>query len=220
MTEEAPETPFSAVAGSTEPAFGFWSSRPFRSSKTPEVIQAETRLHEDWLCIASLDEGVAEIRVPPPGLLGEGAEAPDFVVAEVGGGERLVFLLPTDADPGRREAVQAIAAASDRRGAPAQVVEEAEVLREPRLRNVRMVYACRRTKVSPTDRVQVLHHLTEVGRSNLLDASRCVRSPDAAESVLALVTEGTVMVDVERTLGPEMPVWRVRTQADEASGYD
>ncbi len=200
------------------PVFGSWASRPFKSAKTPEVIQAETRAHEDWLSIVSLEETVAEIRVAPPGAAGEGAEAADFLVTDATGSQRVVFLLPADADPSRRDAV--LAAASNAGETPVEVVEEAEIMREPRLRNVRMIYACRRTKVSPTDRVQVLHYLSEAGRSNLLDVSRCVRSPEAAECVLALVTEGTVMVDVERTLGPEMPVWRVLTPADEGSGYD
>jgi len=207
---DAPDPP---VADSV---FGFWSSRPFKGAKTPAVLHAETRLHEDWLFIASLDEAVVSIHPP-----GGAAPAHDFEVVGADNRRQLVFLVPQAADPARRSSVLSSVAAADKAGDECRVVEEAEVLREPRLRNARLVFGCRKVRVSPTDRLQILHHLGQhSGRSNLLETSECVRTtPEAAECVLALVTEGTVMVDVERTLGPEMPVWRVRTEADEDEGY-
>ena len=205
----------------TEPVFGFWSSRPFKSAKTPAVIQAETRLHEDYLSVASLEEGVTEIRAAPPGLLGMGA-SPDFEVTEEGGRSHLVFLMPSDAPPERREEVLAAIAAAGRKGFDCRVVEEADVMEEPRLRNVRLVFGCRRTRVSPGDRVRILHHLGECsGRSTLIEVAKaCAAQQDAVECVLALVVEGTVMVDVRRTMGPEMPVWRLRTEADADPDYE
>ncbi len=203
-----------------EPVFGFWSSRPFKSGKTPAVIQAETRLHEDYLSITSLVESVGEIRVAPAGLLGAGA-SPDFEVTEEGGRSHLVFLMPSDAPPERREEVLAAIASAGRKGLDCRVVEEDDVMEEPRLRNVRLIFGCRRTRVSPGDRVRILQHLSEQGRSALIDVAGVVGAQqEAVECVLALVVEGTVMVDVRRTLGPEMPVWRLRTPADVETDYE
>jgi len=202
-----------------EPAFGFWTPRPFKSMKTPETVLAATRFHEDYLSIMSLDEGVRAIRVPRAGAVEAPLEhQPDFEVTNVDGSSYLVHLVTTDVDEAAKAALFDVVTAAGNRGISYRVVDEAWVGGEPRLRNARLVFGCRRTKVSPGDRVRILHFLNEQGASPLIEVAGAVASsPDAVECVLALVAEGNVMVDLNVTMGPEMPVWRLRAEWDASS---
>lgn len=192
-------------------AFTYWTPRHFRSAKTPTPILAASRLHEDYLGIRSLDEEVSAIMEAPKGIVEtpDGFD-PDYEVISVDGRRTFVHLLTDDIGDAERSALLESANKALDKGVAYQVVGEPWVSQEPRRRNVRMVFSSRRTRVSPGDRVRILHHLDEQGKVQILDLAKCVAaSTDAVECVLALVAEGSVMVEIDRTLAPETLCWRI-----------
>jgi hypothetical protein len=199
-----------------DPVFGAWSAREFRGSKVPRGLVAATRSHEDYLIVTALDPEVVRIEPAPADAFEAGIPCPpDFLVVDQEGAETLVHVLTGENDEASKAALHDAYREAERQGLTYRVVEQSEICEEPRLRNARLVHACRRTRVGPGDRVRILHYLSESGESPLVEVSRVVSgSPDGVECVLALVVEGTVSVDLRRTLGPEMPVRRVRVESD------
>lgn len=199
-------------------AFTYWTPRHFRSAKTPAPILAASRLHEDYLAIRSLDEDVASIAEAAKGIVETPAGfEPDYEVISRDGRRTFVHVLVEEAsDASKAEALEASGKALEK-GLAYQVVGEAWISQEPRRRNARMVFSSRRTRVSPGDRVRILHHLDEQGKVQILDLAKCVAaSADAVECVLALVGEGSVMIELDRTLAPETLCWRSEEPDGEA----
>jgi len=212
MSEDA----FLSAVSTDESVFGSWSPREFRGPKAPRGLVAATRAHEDYLIITSLDPQVVSIDPVAPGTFGESVPCPpDYRVVDAEGGESYVHVLAGGSDEASKAALLEAYREAERLGLSYRVVEPDELCREPRLRNARLVYACRRTRVTPGDRVRILQYLADSGEAPLVEVSRVVAgSPEGVECVLALAVEGTVAVDLRRTLGPEMPVRRLRVESD------
>ena len=200
-----------------ETAFGFWSPRPFRSGKTPEPITAATRMHEDWLSLASLDPDVASITAARPEgqAADDGGPTPDFEVVDASGRSSSVLVVPHDMSDAEKGALLDLVTGAASKGKAVRVVDHHEVGEEPRLTNVRLVFGCRRVRVSPGDRVRILHHLSENGPSPVVEVARGVlNQAEAVECILALVCEGSVMLDLDGTFGPETQVWRATREGE------
>lgn len=198
-----------------DPVFGSWSAREFRSHKAARGLIAESRMHEDFLILSALDPAVASIEPAPAGMLGEGVSCPpDFAITDAEGAVAYVRI-QVDDTPEAKAALADAYREAERLKVPYRVVDASEICAQPKLRNARLVHACARVRVGPGDRVRILQFLAENGEAPLVEVSRVVAgSPEAVECVLALVSEGTVSVDLRRTLGPEMPVRRLRVDSD------
>lgn len=197
-------------------AFTFWTPRYFRSAKTPSAILAASRMHEDYLSLKSLDEDVSSIAEAPAGIVETppGCE-PDYEVIDTGGRRTFVHVQVDPMDDSVKAALMDVASKALEKGVAYHVVGESWIGVEPRRRNARMVFASRRTKVSPGDRIRILHHLDEQGKVPIIDLAKAVAaSTDAVECVLALVAEGSVMVEIDSTLAPETLCWRAGGPTD------
>lgn len=198
-------------------AFTFWTPRHFRSAKTPSPILAASRMHEDYLSLKSLEEDVESISESPAGIVETpvGFE-PDYEVIEKGGRRTFVHVLVDAISDAEKASLMDAVGRAQEKGVTFHVVGETWINVQPRLRNARMVFSSRRTKVSPSDRIRILHHLDEHGEVQILDLAKVVTAnPEPIECVLALVAEGSVMVDIESTLAPETTCWRIGVEPAE-----
>lgn len=70
--------------------------------------------------------------------------------------------------------------------------------REPRVR---------KRSVAAANRSRLLDHLLAHGSDvPISPAPACIRPTDAYETILALVCDGSVVVDIDRRLSPETPI--------------
>jgi hypothetical protein len=78
-----------------------------------------------------------------------------------------------------------------------------------------MVWACRKTLVSPGNRVRILHALSKsCDGLSLIDLGNVVRGPeDPIDAILALACEGHLTIDVSQPVTPETVVRRMRLSA-------
>lgn len=176
------------------------------------------QLVADFLKIQLLRPGSLSIAQGSTAILVEFAGAaishcPEFEVVSVDG-TRLadVQTLEELNSPELRERYDAVTLAAQALGIGYSLETDATVWVEPVVTNARLVWKCRNWSIHPSDRIRVLHHLDEFGRSNLIDASRACRpAVDGIAVILALACQGLIELDIaSEPLGPGTTVMRRR----------
>ena len=140
--------------------------------------------------------------------------ADDFAVISVAMSGREVSLVCVCSaawrGPGRHAffELKAVAAAS---GRTVVLVPERFIRREPRLSNAMTIAGAQGVEIGLTDRMKILAHLVENGGSApLLDLAVMVRGQEPVSAVMALVVEGGLYMDLDRTLLPSTEVHLVQ----------
>jgi hypothetical protein len=97
-------------------------------------------------------------------------------------------------------------------GLPTVFIAREQVLAEPRCSIARMIWACRKTLVSPGNRVRILHSLSQsCDGLSLVDLGNVVSGPeDPIDAILALACEGHIAVNISAAVTPETIVRRMR----------
>jgi hypothetical protein len=186
---------------------------PRRGSLDGPVPITRNTLIAEFLAICELDPQVEALRAPaPPATFAIGREEiehfADFEIVRDGE----VHLIDVVAEPGLANhplhaTVNEGALATD--GRPFRFETAARIRAEPRFSTVRLIRACKRTRVTAGDRVRILHQLDECGTMRLVDcAGAAMNTGDGVAAVLALACEGLVAVDINWPIVPEMPVRR------------
>ncbi|WP_331327839.1 hypothetical protein [Methylobacterium fujisawaense] len=161
----------------------------FRSHKTPAVIHYPQRWHRDVLLQLSLDPSVVSVRRGPV------SDIPNALTLDLQTQAGIVRLIAL------RDECQMTAQAEQAGLVP---VHRSTFLREPRVGTARAVWAMRKHIVPPADRLRILDRLHADGRGlPIADLMVCVRSGDAAEAVLAMACDGSVVLDIDGHLTPE-----------------
>lgn len=183
----------------------------FVSAKTTTAIPVLSGLLHDALVEATLDVAVRKIGLVPPAL---GRQAPvdrRAIVIERDDGSFVLDVRPELSEV-RGENADHAAAAARVLGVPLLTVTEADIRREPRFTNCRLVWDYRTQPVSIGLRLQILQVLGDDGPMPLRRLLPAIRSQaDPAAAVLALAC--LALVDLDLLTAPIGPatVARVRS---------
>jgi hypothetical protein len=92
-------------------------------------------------------------------------------------------------------------------GIPTLTQTHADLDKRPRASNCDLVWACRRRKVAPDDRILILRRLEESAAFPLIEVASVVRTGDGVATVFALACENLVELDlVSAPVGPSTAV--------------
>jgi hypothetical protein len=176
----------------------------FVSAKTCVAIPAPCALVRDALLQATLDPAVRSIEFLSQARSGATPVNLDAIVVTRDDGRFVLDIVP--ARPVRdREHGSFVLAALAELGLTPLTLTEADIEREPRLSNSRLVWSYRLAPVGITLRMRVLQILADDGPmplSRLLSAVRSDRDPSPA--VMALACSDLIELDlVTRPLGPQ-----------------
>ena len=82
------------------------------------------------------------------------------------------------------------------------VINRQYLYQEPRWSNLRQIFECRNRVVSPSDRLNIVNYVDAFGRAEIEDcASLCQFADDPVASVLALVADATLRLDMDVRIG-------------------
>jgi hypothetical protein len=161
----------------------------FRSHKTPAVIHYPQRWHRDVLLQLSLDPSVVSVRRGPF------TDIPNALTLDLQTRAGIVHLIALRDECEMTEEAET---------AGLVPMHRSTFLREPRAGTARAVWAMRKRIVPPADRLRILDRLHADGHGlPIADLMVCVRSGDAADAVLAMACDGSVVLDIDRQLTPE-----------------
>lgn len=184
----------------------------FVSAKTVTAIPVVSGLLHDSLVAATLDPAVRKIGLVPPAL---GRQAPvgrRAIVIERDDGSFVLDVRPERPSEGIGETADHVAAAARLLGLPLLTVSEADIRREPRFTNSRLVWDYRTQPVPIGLRLQVLQLLADEGPMPLRRLLPAIRtSADPVAAVLALACQDIVDLDLlSAPIGPST-IARVRS---------
>lgn len=177
----------------------------FTSLKTPEPIAFRRRWHRDGLRALSLDPKVFRLTA-----LGAATTPPDGV-------ETLVCVALAEGKVivgfGLQPATQFLLGAL-----PFRVLTRSEVEQEPRATTISEVWSTRDALTDPADRVRLLRATNGAGNDGvpmdeLLGLVRWHDS-EAIHTILRLVCDGELEIDLGRRISPETRVWRAGLRPD------
>jgi hypothetical protein len=191
----------------------------FVAAKATTAIPAADELVRHALIQAALDPAVRAIEFIPTVAVYGSVIALDVIVLRGDDGRRVLDIVETR--PVRSLDDEGLALlAVDQLGLPALTLTAADIRREPRAGNCRLVWNHRHYRVNAGDRVHVLQVLTEEGEMTLARAAaQCRFAFDAVAAVLALVCADLVEIDLATLpLGPETRVRRRQPEGDVRHG--
>lgn len=82
------------------------------------------------------------------------------------------------------------------------IIPESVVHRQPRLSNSQYISNAAQVWVPPEDRMAVLLHLIENGYSTVIDCAREVKSAPPVAAVFQMISDGTLMIDLDKPILP------------------
>lgn len=148
----------------------------FASAKIAEPIPAATKTWVDVLIQASLDPTVCQIDYVPTVEVGGVEVAPCGIILVGEHGRHLLDLLDDRPTLDSDQEGGLMLAAADSLKPPVVTRTAADIGRQPFAGNCQLVWQTRSQRVSPGDRVRILHHLEENGPCRLVDVAAVVRS--------------------------------------------
>jgi hypothetical protein len=188
----------------------------FTSAKTAAPVRFEARIVHKVLVHLTLDPAVRAIDViPSVDVLGTNVPL-DAIVVHGADDHHLLDIVEArkirDLDD---EAL--VLLAIEKLGLKTLTIDAAEIRRQPYAGNCCLVWNCRNVKVPASDRVRILHALTEDGPMALGRlASEARWTTDAVGAVLSMACQDLVEIDLEAAqLGP----WTVVRQRDAILGW-
>jgi hypothetical protein len=181
----------------------------FTSAKTAGPIPITSSVIGDLLVQATLDPAVRRIEFIKEQPVRGRAAVVDALVFSFDDGRKVVEV----AEMRQTRSIDdegLFLLAVEQLGLGMLTVTAAEIAREPRAGNSRLVWACRRWRVAAGDRVRILHVLSEEREMALPRVAAHARfSSDPVAAVLALACADLVEADLETIpLGPETRIRR------------
>lgn len=140
----------------------------------------------------------------------EGFDEADLVLRTVRRRDQIIALIVVPHrifyKPDYMAKVRAMKRAAKQLGRRSLIVPQSMVDRQPRRSNAELLHRSRSLSVDATSRLSLLAHLMDSGASTLRECAELFSDENPVGSVLRLVSEGTLWIDLRKPIGPETRV--------------